>query len=528
MRSLMLSRFVLTMLGVVGLAGCKDSLYCKSNSDCSGSTPFCDVNGTIGGIGHTCIPDPVNPPPDAMQGCDEMSDCSGVTPACRVSTGQCVECIDNTTCGTAELPVCDTTMNECEGCSGDTDCAGRADGRLACDSSTMICQECTDNADCTTSAEPICDTGTKMCRGCTADSECASGVCNTVEESTGIGSCVAAENVIYVAQGGMGTQCTQVSKCDTLAEGVAKLGDPTAARKWILIEASGTQFAAGTVTIDDKTAIIKGTGATVRSNVDDAAALIVSGTSNVTIEGLTLTAPQENATPDNADAIRCTDAGSDVPTLVLRNVRLQNSEGQGLHAVTACNITITGSTISGNAGGGVFLSNSNFSIVNNFILGNGSVAATTRGVRIATISGSASPTLFAFNTMVDNLSNGAPRSFSCSDVDKVVTLSGNLIWGILDEEDVTPAATEPECVHRYSLLAPHVYSDGTNNVDITGVTKASVFSSIVDPIDFHLKGGSAAINAADPTLPTGTPTTDFDNQQRVQGGRADIGADERE
>jgi len=359
------------------------------------------------------------------------------------------------------------------------------------------------------------------------------------------------DNVIYVAQGGGGTTCTQASKCDTLAEGVLQLGMPNAMRKWILIEASVTPFDAGTVTIDDKVAIIKGAGATVRSNANSIPALIVSGTSNVTIIGLKLSAPQGATTPDDgSDAIRCTDAGSDVPTLVLRNVLLQSSEGQGLHAPTACNITIagstissnagggittnggtitlTGSTISSNAGGGVSLTSSNFTIVNNFIVGNGNVSGTSRGVRIATIGGGATPVIFAFNTLVDNLNNSSPRTFSCTDVDKDVQLSSNLIWGLVMEDEVTTAASEPQCTHSNALIGPQPYAGGTNNVDIVllGVTKASLFQSIVDPVNYHLKSGSAAINRGGSA--TLAQDRDFDGDDRPRGGMSDIGADEFE
>jgi hypothetical protein len=268
---------------------------------------------------------------------------------------------------------------------------------------------------------------------------------------------------------------------------------------------------------------------------------------DVWLEGLTISGGAGNA---NADGIRCNGDVTAVPKATLRAVTISSNAGSGIEAAASCNLNVTNSTINGNdaggivassstvtllgttlntnAGGGLFLTSSNFTIVNNFLLGNGNVGATTRGVRIATIASGANPTLFAFNTMVDNLSNGTPRSFSCTDVDKTVTLSGNLVWGIVDEVDVTPAATEPECVHRYSLLAPNVYADGTNNVDITGVTKASVFESIIDPVNFHLKAGSATINKADMAPIAGVPSTDFDGQPRVQGGRADIGADERE
>jgi hypothetical protein len=47
-----------------------------------------------------CSDGVVSPMSDAMPRCDGPEDCSGSTPACKVSTGVCVECVDDTTCST--------------------------------------------------------------------------------------------------------------------------------------------------------------------------------------------------------------------------------------------------------------------------------------------------------------------------------------------------------------------------------------------------------------------------------------------
>jgi hypothetical protein len=525
-------------------ATCDEIRACDYWADEDPARTFCDVDGVTpeaAGRPRTCVRPPIPP------GCDGPEDCSGATPFCRTSDRTCVECLDSTACPTAEEPVCASTTNVCSGCSADADCAGRGDGRSNCDTSTGVCRACVDDGDCS-GMTPICDTSAKTCRACGQDNECAagSGVCNTLDGDGSKGSCVAEGDVLYVNKdaSALNLLCLKGAKCNSLSKAVTAAGTP-ASKFWVLmdagsytedvvvakkvvvkavgnvtIEGTGVPMTTPTLTLNNGADIyfervgLFGAGGTSTASVVDCVGS--NGQSRI-LRGTGITISGGVNGGKGIDGNYC--------TMSLTGSTLSGNAGGGVVA-TNSTVTLTGSTLSGNAGGGIILTSSNFTVVNNFILGNGSVGSTTRGVRIATIAGTADPTLFAFNTLVDNLSNGSPRSLSCSDVDKDVTMDSNLIWGLVDEDEVTTAASEPQCTHNYSLIGPHAYVGGSNNVDITGVTKASLFVSIVDPTNFHLKAGSAAINKANTTVPPGVPGLDFDGDNRTQGGRADVGADE--
>jgi Right handed beta helix region len=372
----------LAFVAVVSLWGCKNSRYCDVTTPCEDeATPFCDVDGVISGIRNHCTAYPGNLP-DAMIRCDSPADCSGATPACDSTTGYCVACLDDSTCPTAEAPVCMTESHTCGGCGGDGDCADRGDGRTTCDTTTGHCERCVDDGDCTVATAPICGDD-KTCRACSADTECGSGVCDLDG-----GGCVAETDVIYVATGGTGTTCTKAAPCGTLAAGV---GQVVTTRKWILVAPSVTPYVEATVSIDDRSAVIKGAGATLRAANDNTAALVIEGTSNVLVEGLTLSAPLGTTPSPNADAVRCADATA-TPKLTLRGATLDGSKGQGVDG-NPCDLTVVGSVVQRNAGGGVtvedgtvtisrsvisengdggvFLDTCNFTIVDNFFWDNG-------------------------------------------------------------------------------------------------------------------------------------------------------------
>ncbi|MCB9553696.1 MAG: hypothetical protein H6705_17790, partial [Myxococcales bacterium] len=73
-------------------------------------------------------------------------------------------------------PVCDGATFRCVGCANDTQCAGRADGRLQCVSGR--CERCdpgdpTDAGGCPeVSAAPICDPSSRTCVACANDAQC--------------------------------------------------------------------------------------------------------------------------------------------------------------------------------------------------------------------------------------------------------------------------------------------------------------------------------------------------------------------
>jgi hypothetical protein len=370
---------------------------------------------------------------------------------------------------------------------------------------------------------PVCDTTTDSCRVCRADAECtASGVCNLET-----GTCVGQSDVLYVDRvAAVGnTDCTSVAPCNSITKAVTTaLGS----RKWILVKADATSYmdAVDLSGLRTKEVVIKGVGATVDATPDDTPAFNI-GTNglvgaNVRIEGLTIIGGFDDAT---GDGVLCTGVGVTRPTVTLVGTTVRNNTGSGVEA-SNCIVTMTGSTVSGNTGGGISLTASSFHIANNFFIANGNGTSSSRGVTFQTIASGLTPTTFVFNTMFENLTSSGPRSVFCSSVDKVLTLRNNLIWGVANDRDEVTVG-DANCVHTYSVVGPKPYTEGTNNVDIVvaGATRENLFLSATDPVNLHLKAGSAAINKAD----TGaTEPLDIDGEARPKGTARDIGADEAE
>jgi hypothetical protein len=502
-------------------SGCKDSLYCERDSDCS-STQQCDVTGAIGGIGHTCVADP-SMLPDANGRCEGPSDCSGATPVCDTDEGMCVQCLDNSTCSTAEAPVCITEENECGGCTSTTDCVGRADGRTTCDTDTGHCEACITNAECAGPTAPICGDD-NTCHPCTADAQCPSGVCNLLDGDPSKGACVDESLVAYVNGGADGGNalCTKAAKCNTIMKGVAVVN---ATKKWVLIDA-GTY--AETVNIsgmmNTKIIVLKANGVVSVDSADTLPAINVGfdGTTaaNVTVEGLRLV----NGTGDGGtgDGVLCTGAGLVVPKFKALGVLIDNNTGTGIQAST-CDIVVAGSTIRGNDGGGVSSTNSNLIIVSSFFLSNGGSDPenTVGGMKISGFGTlGAAGVRVDFNTFVNNDTRVASTPGIDCDVTAPLLLRNNILWHDTNNDvqfvginckcsfcDIGPAAADPSHVENSVNVAPAFVGAGET------------------PVPFYRLGPASPLrNAGDPAVTS--VTADFDGESRVQGGRADIGADE--
>lgn len=146
--------------------------------------------------------------------CLTAADCaqfgiSGETLLCQAG----LQCVQNTcvtqsceTSGcTAAAPVCDTVTDQCTGCTDSGQCTG-AD---VCDPASGACVGCVTSADCD-AATPVCGAD-QACRTCTRDSDCASNAC------ADDGTCVAEENVVYIAPNGIDTgTCARTQPCKLL------------------------------------------------------------------------------------------------------------------------------------------------------------------------------------------------------------------------------------------------------------------------------------------------------------------------
>ena len=124
--------------------------------------------------------DLIEPVAVVRRGCQSRADCSSATPICDVPSGDCIECLSNADCPTAERHLCDPDTHGCAECTMDSDCHSTTEtcskflGACAVRCTTVaqcpittdpycnmvigFCIECQTNADCKSSAQPVCHT----------------------------------------------------------------------------------------------------------------------------------------------------------------------------------------------------------------------------------------------------------------------------------------------------------------------------------------------------------------------------------
>lgn len=94
-------------------------IYCTTNAQCSGTTPFCDNTGA-------CV------------GCSSNAQCLTTSPnfpVCASSgsfSGSCVQCQANTDCHTTTAPICYSNNARCNKCMNNAQCVTL--GKTTCNS----------------------------------------------------------------------------------------------------------------------------------------------------------------------------------------------------------------------------------------------------------------------------------------------------------------------------------------------------------------------------------------------------------
>jgi hypothetical protein len=363
------------------------------------------------------------------------------------------------------------------------------------------CVECLGAGDCG-GTEPVCDPGTNTCRGCEAHGECSSEICEIAT-----GACVVAGNIVYVATSGAdGAGCgTSGSPCGTIGGAQGGLAKVTVARKWVKVRPGSYSEA---VLVSPKTFIMIAAGADLsRSTVGPV--LDIRGTSVVTIEGLRI----HDGPGATGDGVRCTIDGSDVPTVTLQDVDIDTNGGQGIEA-SECTLSVIGSRITGNTGGGISITSSDFSLVNNFIAKNGSVSSSLGGVRIVdNPPGGAGAARFEFNTVSGNgASAGLASGVLCATVTTPLAFANSILYANVGVDGQIAGAN---CAWTYSDIQG--VTGGTGNID-----QDPLFENLAIE-DYHIDPASPARNTANPAA---TVDVDIDGQGRPEGGRSDMGADE--
>ncbi len=506
--------------------------YCDSNADCKSSDyPFCDINGAFGAgsVRNRCIAAPGD---GGVMTCDTSADCTKANaPICSTGSMACLPCTEGSqgdadcTARDPNTPIC-TSDGRCVACSGDLDCpdtmplCGSDDMCTTCTDGAMGdsacaardatepyclgggCVECVADTDCPMT-EPVCDGDGHFCRPCTGHPECTSKVCDPDN-----GQCVPDGSIIYVNRD-MGTDsqsCGSLNNpCQSISGtygGLAKV----AAKKIIRVFGSSSAYQ-GQVDINGLSVTIYGDGATINPVSSDVPALLVRNGATAVVEGLTIS----RAAGSLGDGVNCRGPNT---TLRLYHVEVADNDGQGVNAADGCTLEVERATIDHNTSGGVLISNTSFTLINNFITRNGEAGTSGSlfgGVRIS--NGGDFTQVFDFNTIADSRanSNSAGAGVSC-EVTKAMTASNNIVYL---RTGGTGIISNTNCSWTYSDVQGG--PAGTGNIDMDPLFVDS------NNVNFHLLPTSPCRDKAEDG--TGNDI-DIDGQDRPEGAHADIGADE--
>lgn len=384
-------------------------------------------------------------------------------------------------------------------CKTKNDCSDQ-EGKLSCtepdEDGFGICVQCTP-ADATScaAATPVCGED-NLCRACSKHSDCSSAVC------LGDGSCASEATIAYVAPNGTGTACSKATPCGTMAAAVAT-------GKAIIKVATGlVKPNQGTIIDGKAVTIFAEEGAKLDRDGDGAVLEVRSMGADVKIFDLEITGATGTSGANGIDV----NPNGGTPKLVLTRVKLTGNQGLGLLAQGGA-VTISQSTISGNTGGGVSISNATFDITNNFIVANGS-ADMLSGSDIGglSLSAPAGSSRFEWNTVAYNHAKQGTllaAGVACSVTNMVAP--GNIVTA--NNEGLSfPAQVKGVCTY------------GNSFIDAGSETNTLKFKSITtNPPDFHLTKDSPAS-----VLDAGGACTgvDVDGEARPQGSACDLGADE--
>jgi hypothetical protein len=389
-----------------------------------------------------------------------------------------------------------------------------------CDISSRRCVQCTaTNSTACSQETPVCGDN-NMCRACKDQADCLSQIC------LNSGACVPVIDVAYV-QSGYGT-CTDAASCCTQTMPCGSLNPALTTKRPYVKIASGTIRDSAAIIdstkinqISSKITILGDPGAILTINTQGPV-LTIQGSVNVEIHDLELKGALGSA-PGQGDGIRLIpDNGdpSEVPTLNLVHVTIDNNMEHGIHA-TAGILSVTRSTISDNDKGGVVVSDSatKVTITNSFIYGNGkdtdNTDTSTGGLMLLpTRSGQ-----LLFNTIVSNNSSasqeagGAISKTSSSNALSVVSANHNIIVKNTVNKNGAGDNTQTNIIFLGDSF-------------IRGNPTSGDLKFRNPPTDYHLLQGIMVIDAVTDATACFDIGVDFGSDARPQGSKCDLGADE--
>jgi hypothetical protein len=393
----------------------------------------------------------------------------------------------------AAMPVCNITTDVCEGCSESSQCSRFTDTDV-CDTATGACVECVVGSDCS-NLTPVCDANT--CRACRLDAECGSGACDDD------GSCVAESAVVYMDVAGVDTgSCSRQQPCRTLGYAATQASN---VRQHIVLAPGGY--------VDEPY---------VTSQVTPASHLFIHG------NGASYSHPTGN---DGASL-------QVLLSVTVRDLEFFNVGGQGVKLggnssmVLAERLKVHGGTGGISTNGVATLHDIFIEDATNALTAVGPLTIDRLVIRRGVFG-------IATNAAISiNISNALIAGTSDRAID-VPLASGTIASSTIADSgmDAGTGARAVNCGTALAVRSSIIWAPGiTSRVPIEG---CGITSSIAGPTsvagamnvnpqfvaagsgDYHLAANSPARDAVD----TG-PSTDFEGDQRPQGARFDIGADE--
>lgn len=442
-----------------------------SDGLCSDPThPFCDVDGSIGGVVNTCVAVACTP--------GESTTCRGDVALVCSATGT-----------NYDLVSCERGCNPGVGCV-----------------------QCLTNDECA-NPTPICDSDGASCRGCKTDDECPSKVCEA-------GSCSAESSLLYAsANGSDSSACTLADPC-TAGRALTLAGN--AATPPVIRMLPGTYLVGLIINgVSSAPFRIVATGATIAAQTS----ILVEDGASLEIRGVEATASMQ--------VVYCTSSTQTRSKLTIRDSKLVvGASTQNLVDAGNCELTLSGVDLdvaASNASGLIAETNSSVIVDRAYI--HGTTNAFSLGVfgSRASLIVTTSVLENAFGLWLPS-DTTTPGSYVAMAFNTIHTDSGgwncramsNTFWKASYENNIfvgTNAASAIEgtnCTLTSNVLFPFTGSPGTNvTVDPQFVDQAAH--------DYHLKSSSPAIDAAMPSTGLFSPI-DFDGTSRPQGDQIDIGA----
>ncbi len=395
------------------------------------------------------------------------------------------------------------------GCSRDQDCSSLTPFCV-----DTACVACRDSTSCPAS-RPVCDMVSHDCRTCAKDNECDSGACDLAA-----GKCVDQGAILYASpSGGITDPCTQTSPC-SLQRAAELVGTGTS---YIVLQpgrySGGADFNGKQATVagnnsvlymvDDPTSLININNGSIINirNVDleeNLANLNPETPAAIEVSMSDLTIDDMQSTTTNVDAVAFTGVdGSTDGTLTVRHSKFTNKAISGARLIIDACLFQT-SRSSSNL---IFLISTGGSIQMTNSIAIADPASETLAINSIGLPDDSKPlrSNIAHNTFV----GGA--GIACNQTATSLRMfDSNIFYNV-------PAISAPiGCQYQYNLSAPNAGLPGTGNITGDPMFKDAPYD------DFHLKPGSAAIDAANPT--DALTGHDFDGTPRPKGARSDIGA----